>query len=101
MVLVALCVASLGMKEAWGVIWATEEKAWAMEVESTMVESSDRVDGGGKARGGERLGGELLAASWWRASRRGLRLPLATCRMRERMVAVGGLAVPLGVARMA
>ena len=94
-------MASLGMKEAWGVIWATEEKACSMEVESTMVRSSACVEGAGKASGGERLGGELLAASWWRASRRGLRLPLATCRMRERMVAVGGLAVPLGVARMA
>jgi hypothetical protein len=101
MVLVALRVASLGIKEARGVIWATEEKTWSMEVESTTVRSSACVEGEGKASGGERLGGELLAASWWKASRRGLSLPLATWRMRERMVAVGGLAVPLGVARMA
>jgi hypothetical protein len=101
MVRVALRVASLGMKEAWGVIWATEEKIWSTEVESVMVSSSRIVDGEGKARGGGRLGGELLAASWWRVSRRSLRPPLAIWRMRERMVALGGLAVPLGVARMA
>ena len=94
-------VASLGMKEAWGVMRATEEKTWSMEVESIVAESSVGVDGEGKARGGVRLGGEWLAASWWRVSRRDLRLPLATWRMRERMVALGGLAVPLGVARMA
>jgi hypothetical protein len=101
MVRVALRVASLGMKEAWGVIWATEEKTWSTEVASTMAESSAGVEGGGKARGGGRLGGEWLAASWWRVSMRDLRPPSATWRMRERMVGLDGLAVPLGVARMA